>query len=109
VHGKRLTYGVGISDVVFTPHEVLREPMAGLPTAAQVLEFSLPVRGQCAVQLFAGGCTITLCLLLPSVLCIDEFDVLRNGQVLVDMVAAGLLVAAHMETLSQSFTWARQP
>ena len=91
--------------------------LVSLPDAAEVLEWPRPVSGWFALEVFAGTAGCTFGLLLGEVPCLrpwdtlygDRYDVRANGQVLEQLVKAGILVAIHFGTPCQSQSWGRHP
>ena len=73
--------------------------------------------GQFALECFAGSAVITLGLIAACVPVVkpwdtkygQQFDVMRNGHIILNMIASGLLIAIHFGTPCRSMTWARWP
>ena len=91
--------------------------MESLVAAEWCLLQTMPVQGGFAIEVFAGTMVFTLGLLFACVPCLrpwdaqfgDQFDVITNGQFLIELVKAGDITAAHLATPCQSQTWARVP
>ena len=77
----------------------------------------IPVSAQFSLEVFAGDCVVTLGLVLSNLPAMkpwdsklgEQFDVLREGQVLLRLSEHGWLIMTHLGTPCQSLTWARGP
>ena len=76
----------------------------------------LSVMGEFAVEVFAGSAVLTLGMMLSSVPVVkpwdakygDRFNVLTEGQILLSMIAWGLLAVVHIATPCLTSTFARR-
>ena len=85
-----------------------------LPDAHQVgVDRPLEVEGTFVLEVFAGECALTLAFLMHSVPCMrpwdsmvgQQFDVLLQGHVLIQLAQAGVLDYAALATPCQSQSW----
>ena len=78
---------------------------------------TLPTTGQFFIEIFCGTAALTLGLMLSRVPCLkpwdskygEQFDVLAEGWILLQLIQAGVIVSAHFGTPCKSLTWARWP
>ena len=109
-----------LSDVLLTLWILHRHSsglLESLVAAVMCLLQTMPVQGGFAIEVFAGTIVFTLGLLFARVPCLrpwdaqfgDQFDLITNGQILIELVKAGDITAAHLATPCQSQAWARVP
>ena len=88
-----------------------------LPCAHDLIASNLSVSGQFCLECFAGQAMITLGLLLTCVPCMrpwdskygQQFNVLTIFSILLSLIHAQRIIAAHFATPCQSMSWARSP
>ena len=88
-----------------------------LPCVHDVFDKLIAVQGHCFLEVFAGGCLLTLAIRWCSVPAFrpwdvaagNKFDVLAFGHIIVELIDAWRISALHFGTPCRSMTWARQP
>ena len=91
--------------------------LAALPSAHDLIKGNLSVNGAMFLECFCGQAAITLACIMINVPCIcpwdcmfgSQFNVLKFGHVIEQLILAQRIVAQHFAIPCQSLTWARLP
>ena len=108
---------MGVGDTVVFLCARLVSVFDDLPNADLPLSSTWPVEGTLAVEICCGEGIFTFGLMMQRVPCMkpwdaqfgDQFDVLANGWILVELVRLKRIVIAHLAPPCQSATWGRSP